>query len=101
MPEVVEAAAASSGLLLLGLATGVAGTLPVGSRVIARIRAGTIRPDRRTRRRVVLHTTPDAEIERGIILLVATGELDSSVRRSVATPSDLHLGTSGTCYCLF
>lgn len=84
----------------VAIASGVAGAVPVGSGARARSRAGTIRPDRRAGHRVVLHTTPDAEIERRVILLVATGELDSTGRRSIATASDLHLGTSGRCYYL-
>lgn len=112
MTALVETAAARTGLLLLRPATGVVGTAPVGSRIIARFRArfragarartraGTTRVDSGARHRVVLHATPDAEIEGWVILLVATRELDSSVRRSIATASNLHLGTSGSCYYL-
>lgn len=92
MPAAVKSAAAGVGFFLLSVTTGVVRTALVGSR--ARAGGGTTGPDGRARHRIVLHATPDAEVERRVVLLVATGELDRSVRRSIATASDLDLGAS-------
>jgi hypothetical protein len=52
-------------------------------------------PDDWTGHWIVLHSAPNAEVERWVILLVTTWELDRRTGSAVAAAGDLDLGAAG------